>query len=122
MSPSRPRRFVVVDPCITGPGSHPLHYAGEVLAAAACLGCECVLAAWHGFDPGRCPPTWRVSTPFRNTSYSKDNAFGQLDRCDAHGRMPLVRRLSPAHVFRNRRQADRIAAFAAHRGHGDPPR
>jgi hypothetical protein len=104
---------VLVDPCITGPGSHPLHYAGEVLAAAGRLGCECVLAAWHGFDPVGCPPTWRVSTPFRNTSYSKDNAFGELDRCDAHGRLPLVRRLSPAHVVRNRRQAERIAAFAA---------
>ena len=37
MPASRPRRFVLVDPCLTGFGSHPYHYAALVLDAAAGL-------------------------------------------------------------------------------------
>lgn len=106
------RRFVLVDPCLTGRGSHPFHFAREVLAAAAARGCDCTLAAWHGFRPDDCPATWRVHTPFRHTSYSKYTAFGELDALDERGRVPLAWRLQPTAWWRERRREQRIAAFA----------
>lgn len=106
------RRFVLVDPSLTGRGAHPFHFAREVLAAAAARGCDCTLAAWHGFSPADCPATWQVHTPFRHTSYSKYTAFGELDQRDDDGLFPRVRRLLPARWWRERRREQRITAFA----------
>lgn len=112
MSGGRPRRFVLVDPCVTGLGSHPFHFAREVLVAAAARGCDCTLATGRGFDSGSCPPSWRVHTTFRNTSYSKYTAFGELDQLDHRGLVPLSRRLPPGQWWREHRREQRIAAFA----------
>lgn len=112
MNAGQRRRFVLIDPCLTGRGSHPFHYAREVLEAAAARGYDCTLAAWQGFDAAGCPSTWRMLTPFRNTSYSKYTAFGELDALDDRGRLSLARRLLPARWWRERRRERRIAAFA----------
>ncbi|MFN7813859.1 MAG: hypothetical protein ACK5SI_14490, partial [Planctomycetia bacterium] len=70
MTIDRRRRFMLVDPCLQGPGSHPYHYAVEVLAAAARAGCECRVVAHRNFADGTLAGVWPVRSAFSNTAYS----------------------------------------------------
>lgn len=110
MPAARQRRFVLVDPCLTGLGSHPYHYAALVLEAAAAAGCDCRLVAHRTFAAA--PAGWRSLPAFTHTAYSKYSLAGDLDRLDARGRPPLL----PAFPWTARhaalRREERTAAFA----------
>ncbi len=108
-----PRRFVLVDPCLTGLGSHPFHYAAHVLEAAMREGFSCHLATHRTFAAGSCPAGWQVLPAFTHTSYSKYNAFGGLDRLDQRGRGPWLPPAPWTRRHAERRREERIAAFAA---------
>lgn len=110
MSAGRPRRFVLVDPCLRGPGSHPFHYAALVLAAAARRGCECLLVAHR--DCAAAPAGCRVLAACTHSAYSKYTLAGGLDRLDARGRPPLLPEPPWTARHRARRRAERVAAFA----------
>jgi glycosyltransferase involved in cell wall biosynthesis len=110
MPAGRPRRFVLVDPCLRGPGSHPFHYAALVLAAATRQGCDCLLVAHHDC---RTPPAGcRMLPVFTHTAYSKYTLAGGLDRLDARGRPPLLPEWPWTIRHAARRRAERVAAFA----------
>jgi len=106
----RPRRFVLVDPCLTGPGAHPFRYAEIMLGAAIRAGCEGLLVTHREFAGSR--PDWRVMPVFTHTAYSKYTLAGGLDRLDAHGRRSAV----PEFPWRTWRAAgrreERVATFA----------
>jgi hypothetical protein len=109
MTGSRRRRFVLVDPCLTGLGSHPFHYACEVLGAASRAGFECRLAAHRTFAATGCPPEWLVLPAFTYTAYSKYTACSELDR---HGPRAWLPRAPWTQWHAARRREERIAAFA----------
>lgn len=105
-------RFMLVDPCLVSAGSHPLHYAAEVLAAARRAGCDCRLlvnrACPAGLRAADCP----VRPTFTNSGYSKYTVAGGLDRLDCRGRSGWLPRppWEARHVAR--RREERIRAFA----------
>jgi len=107
------RRFILIDPCLERIGSHPFHYAAEVLAAAAAEGFACGLATHRGFlAENAYPPEWNIFTSFEQTGYSKYTSFGELDRLDVRGNRRL--RVVPPWAFWHaaRRRVQRINAFA----------
>lgn len=106
----RPRRLVLIDPCLTGLGSHPYHYAAAVRAAARRGGCDVLLVTHRDFTAA--PTDWDVLPACTHTAYSKYTLCGGLDRLDDRGRGPWLPDMpwTMAHA-RQRRQA-RIAAFA----------
>ena len=110
MPASRPRRFVLVDPCLTGLGSHPYHYAALVRGAAAAAGCDCLVVTHREFAAA--PADWRVLPAFTHTAYSKYTLAGGLDRLDARGRPPLLPEFPWTARHAARRREERIAAFA----------
>lgn len=112
MTIDRRRRFMLVDPCLQGPGSHPYHYAVEVLAAAARAGCECRVVAHRNFADGTLAGVWPVRSAFSNTAYSKYTVAGQLDRLDPRGRAGWLPRPPWEARHAARRREERIAAFA----------
>jgi len=110
MRVARPRRFVLADPCLTGLGSHPYHYAALVLEAAAAAGCECLVVAHR--DVAAAPAGRRPLPAFTHSAYSKYTLAGGLDRLDAHGRPPLLPEFPWTARHAARRREERIAAFA----------
>ena len=109
MGACRPRRFVLVDPCLTGLGSHPYHYASLVLAAAARAGCERLLVTHRDFSAA--VDDVPVLPAFTHTAYSKYTLGGGLD--GRRGRLPswLPKPLWQA-GHATRRREERIATFA----------
>ncbi|MFM8291913.1 MAG: hypothetical protein ACKOC4_09475 [Planctomycetia bacterium] len=110
MPAGRSRRFVLVDPCLRGPGSHPFHYAALVLAAAARQGCDCLLVAHR--DCRTAPAGCRMLPAFTHTAYSKYTLAGGLDRLAASGRPPLLPEWPWTIRHAARRRAERVTAFA----------
>ena len=108
--PGRTRRLVLVDPCLTGVGSHPYHYAAAVLAAAARAGHEGLLVTHRDFAAA--PADWRVLPTCTHTAYSKYTLCGGLDRLDDRGRGPWLPEMPWARRHATRRREERIAAFA----------
>jgi glycosyltransferase involved in cell wall biosynthesis len=109
-APGRPRRLVLVDPCLTGLGSHPYHYAAAVLAAATRAGHEGLLVTHRDFAAA--PADWRVLPACTHTAYSKYTLCGGLDRLDDRGRGPWLPDMPWARRHASRRREARIAAFA----------
>lgn len=109
-TPRRPRRLVLIDPCLTGPGSHPYHYAELLHQAAMRAGCECLIVTHR--DCTTAPPGWRALPAFTHTAYSKYTLSGGLDRLDARGRPPWLPRSPWARRHGRRRREERIATFA----------
>lgn len=107
----RPRRLVLIDPCLTGLGSHPYHYAAAVLAAARRAGGEGLLVTHRDFAAGAAD--WQVMPLCTHTAYSKYTLCGGLDRLDARGRAPWLPAMPWTLRHARRRRAARIAAFAA---------
>lgn len=112
MSPSIRRRFVLVDPCLVSAGSHPLHYAAEVLAAAERVGCECSLFGNRACGPGLRVGGWPVQPTFTHTAYSKYTVAGGLEQLDPTGRGRWRPRLPWGAWHAARRREERIALFA----------
>jgi hypothetical protein len=106
----RPRRLVLVDPCLTGLGSHPYHYAAAVLAAATRAGHEGLLVTHRDFVAA--PSDWRVLPACTHTAYSKYTLSGGLDRLDDRGRGPWLPDAPWTRRHARRRREERIAAFA----------
>ena len=107
------RQFLLLDPCLERIGSHPFHYACEILAAAEAFGCSCTLATQRGFiADATWPASWHVHPAFTHSGYSKYTAFGELDRLDARGRKPLRFSWPWSAWHAARRRAARIEAFA----------
>ena len=106
----RPRRLVLVDPCLTGLGSHPYHYAAAVLAAATRAGHEGLLVTHRDFAAA--PSDWRVLPACAHTAYSKYTLSGGLDRLDDRGRGPWLPDPPWTRRHARRRREERIAAFA----------
>jgi hypothetical protein len=106
----RPRRLVLVDPCLTGLGSHPYHYAAAVLAAATRAGHEGLLVTHR--DCPAAPSDWRVLPACTHTAYSKYTLSGGLDRLDDRGRGPWLPDAPWTRRHARRRREERIAAFA----------
>ena len=106
----RPRRLVLIDPCLTGLGSHPYHYAAAVLAAATRAGHEVLLVTHRDFAAA--PSDWRVLPACTHTAYSKYTLSGGLDRLDDQGRGPWLPDAPWTRRHANRRREERIAAFA----------
>lgn len=106
------RQFMLVDPCLMAAGSHPLHYAAEVLAAARRAGCDCRLlgnrACAAGLRAADCP----VRPTFTNSGYSKYTIAGGLDRLDGRGRSGWLPRPLWESRHGARRREERIATFA----------
>ena len=64
--------FCLIDPCVERIGSHPFHYAHEVLAAAAGEGYWCTLVTHQGFKAhGDLSPDWQVLPLFADSGHSK---------------------------------------------------
>lgn len=112
MNASARRRFMLVDPCLVSAGSHPLHYAAEVLAAAHRAGCDCRLLGNRACAAGLRADAWPVRPVFTNTAYSRHTVAGGLDRLDARGRAGWLPRPPWAARHAARRRADRIKTFA----------
>lgn len=106
------RRFMLVDPCLVSAGSHPLHYAAEVLAAARRAGCDCRLLVNRACPAGMRAADCPVRPTFTNSIYSKYTVAGGLDRLDCRGRSGWLPRppWEARHVAR--RREERIRAFA----------
>jgi len=105
--------FCLIDPCIERIGSHPFHYAHEVLAAAAGEGYWCTLVTHRSFAAhGDLPPDWQVLPLFADSGHSKYTAFGELDRLDFHGRQHVRLSLPWSAWHTQRRRAARIESFA----------
>jgi hypothetical protein len=107
----RPRRLVLIDPCLTGLGSHPYHYASAVLAAARRAGGEGLLVTHRDFATAAAD--WQVMPLCTHTAYSKYTLCGGLDRLDHRGRGPWLPAMPWTLRHARRRRAARIAAFAA---------
>ncbi len=112
MMPSARRRFMLADPCLVAAGSHPLHFAAEVLAAAARAGCDCSLLANRSCAAGLHADVWPARPTFTNTAYSKYTAAGGLDRLDARGRSGWLPWPPWESRHAARRREERIAVFA----------
>jgi hypothetical protein len=109
MGAGRQRRFVLVDPCLTGLGSHPYHYAAVILAAAARAGCDRLLVTHRDFTAPL--PDVPVLPAFTHTAYSKYTLGGGLD--SRPGWRPSWLPQPPWQVgHADRRRAERTAAFA----------
>lgn len=106
----RPRRLVLIDPCLTGLGSHPYHYAAAVRAAARRRGHDVLLVTHRDFTAA--PADWEVLPACSHTAYSKYTLCGGLDRLDARGRGPWLPDMPWAMAHARRRRDARIAAFA----------
>lgn len=106
----RPRRLVLIDPCLTGLGSHPYHYAAAVLAAAQRAGCEGLLVTHRDFAAA-CAD-WRVMPLCTHTAYSKYTLCGGLDRLDDRGRGPWLPAMPWTLRHAQKRREERIIAFA----------
>ena len=106
----RPRRLVLVDPCLQGLGSHPYHYAAAVRAAARRAGCDVLLVTHRDFTAA--PADWAVLPVCTHTAYSKYTLCGGLDRLDDRGRGPWLPAMPWAVAHARRRRDERIAAFA----------
>lgn len=106
----RPRRLVLIDPCLTGLGSHPYHYAAAVRAAARRGGCDVLLVTHRDFTAA--PADWEVLPACTHTAYSKYTLCGGLDRLDARGRGPWLPDMPWAMAHARQRREERIAAFA----------
>jgi hypothetical protein len=101
---------VLVDPCLTGPGAHPLRYAEIMLQAATRAGCAGLLVAHRDFTAG--PAAWPVLPAFTHTAHSKYTLAGGLDRLDARGRPALLSALPWRAWQAARRREERVALFA----------
>ena len=106
----RPRRLVLIDPCLTGLGSHPYHYAAAVRAAARRRGHDVLLVTHRDFTAA--PADWEVLPACSHTAYSKYTLCGGLDRLDARGRGPWLPDMPWAMAHARRRREERITAFA----------
>lgn len=110
MNRSIRRRFLLVDPCLVSAGSHPFHYAAEVLAAAESVGCDCSLFGSRTCAAGLRVAAWPVRPTFTNTAYSKYTVAGGLDRLDRSGRSRWRPPWGSRHAAR--RREERITVFA----------
>lgn len=107
---SHRRRLVLIDPCLTGLGSHPYHYAAAVLAAAQRAGWDGLLVTHRDFTAA--PADWRVLPACTHTAYSKYTLCGGLDRLDDRGRGPWLPDMPWTLRHTRKRREERIAAFA----------
>ena len=110
MNAGRARRFLLVDPCLTGLGSHPYHYAELVLAAAERAGCECLMVTHR--ECRAATGRWPTIPAFTHTAYSKYNLYGGLDRLDRRGRPSVLSDLPWTARHARLRREERVATFA----------
>lgn len=106
----RPRRLVLIDPCLTGLGSHPYHYAAAVRAAAHRRGCDVLIVTHRDFTA--VPADWKVLPACTQTAYSKYTLGGGHDRLDDRGRGPWLPDMPWTAAHARQRREERIAAFA----------
>ena len=109
------RRFILIDPCLTDPGSHPFQYAIDVLTAAERAGFACEAVVNRGVldHVAEWPRRFRLAPLLEASGHSKYTAFGELDRLGPHG-APRLRLAVPwAGRHAARRREERIVRFAA---------